>query len=62
MEPASDGVAGGDEPRKEKDEPREWTCPRCDVGAMVLEREILRPTVHQAMQMTFDELRRLTQR
>ena len=47
----------GDEPTKEKDELSEQICPRCEVGVLVTVREFPRPTVHQIMQMTLDELR-----
>ena len=51
------GHEKGDEPTKEKDERPERICPRCEVGVMVSVQEFPRPTVHQIMQMTLDELR-----
>ena len=50
----------GDEPAQEKDPTPERICPRCEVGVMVSVQQFPRPTVHEIMQMTLDELRQPT--
>jgi hypothetical protein len=50
----------GDEPTKEKDELPQRICPRCEVGVLVSVQEFPRPTVHEIMKMTLDELRQPT--
>ncbi len=52
-------VKGG-EPSPEKDERPERICPRCEKGVMVSVAEFPRPTVHEIMQMTLDQLRQPT--
>ena len=47
----------GDEPTKEKEELPELTCPCCESGVLLIEHSVPRPTVHDLMQMTLDELR-----
>ncbi len=50
----------GGEPSKEKAERPERICPRCQEGVMVSVAEFPRPTVHEIMQMTLDQLRQPT--
>ena len=55
-----DEVENGDEPTQEKDERPERICPCCEVGVMVSVQKFPRPSVHQIMQMTLDQLRQPT--
>ena len=50
----------GDEPSPEKDERPERICPCCEVGVMVSVQKFPRPSVHQIMQMSLDQLRQPT--
>ena len=50
----------GDEPTKEKDEPPERICPCCEEGVMKSVAQFPRPTVHEIMQMSLDQLRQPT--
>ncbi len=47
-------------PAKGKDERPERICPCCEVGVMISVQKFPRPTVHQIMQMTLDQLRQPT--
>ncbi len=52
-------VKGG-ERSPEKDERPERICPCCEVGVMVSVQKFPRPSVHQIMQMSLDQLRQPT--
>ena len=60
QEEEDDEKERGDEPAQEKDSTPERICPRCEVGVMVSVQQFPRPTVHEIMQMTLDELRQPT--
>ncbi len=53
-------VEKGGEPSPEKDERPERLCPCCEVGVMVSVQKFPRPSVHQIMQMSLDQLRQPT--
>jgi hypothetical protein len=50
-------VVKGGERSPEKDERPERICPCCEVGVMVSVQKFPRPSVHQIMQMSLDQLR-----
>ena len=55
-----DEVVKGGERSPEKDERPERICPCCEVGVMVSVQKFPRPSVHQIMQMSLDQLRQPT--
>jgi hypothetical protein len=45
-----------DEPLEEKEEKPQHLCPHCEEGTMISVQEFPRPTVHEIMQMTLEEI------